>query len=117
MHPQAGHLRDLNMNWRSLTLCRLCLLSTLAAQLIATACTQVPELDATVPKHLRNAAYPELAPLDASLTTPVFPQDQARQTEETLAARRDRLQARANALNAPVVDPTARQRMQNGINQ
>jgi len=88
---------------------------TLAALLAVASCTQVPELDATIPDHLRNAPYPELVPLDGSLATVLPPQDQAAEIEQSLVARRDRLQGRAKALNAPVVDPVARQRMQDGI--
>lgn len=88
-----------------------------AALLSATACTQVPELDATVPDHLQNAAYPDLIPLDGSLETEQLPQDQAEQIEQSLAARRSRLQARARGLDGPVVDPAARKRMQGGISR
>lgn len=99
------------------------LTALLSALLSAASCTQVPELDTAVPDHLRHAAYPQLVTLDKSLTTPVWPRQKAEQIEQTLTARRERLQARARELNAPlvaplvdpVVDPAARQRMQNGV--
>ncbi|MFT7595615.1 MAG: hypothetical protein ACI8R4_002944 [Paracoccaceae bacterium] len=72
---------------------------------LLTGCAQVPELDATVPDHLRDAAYPALIPLDGSLAPNVLPADAASEIEDSLAARRDRLQARAKRLNTPIVDP------------
>jgi len=86
---------------------RLRVVLPLAALVVAVSCTNVPELDATVPAHLRDAAYPDLVPLDGSLATLRLPQDQAGEIEKSLAARRDRLQARARAMNTPVVDPDA----------
>jgi len=88
-----------------------------AALLFATACTQLPELDATVPAHLQNAPYPDLIPLDGSLAAEQLPRDQAEPIEQSLAARRSRLQARARELDGPVVDPAARKRMQGGVSR
>ena len=89
----------------------------LAALLSGVACTQVPELDANIPDHLRKTPYPELQPLDDALFDVPLPQEQSGEINETLSARRDRLQSRARALNATVVDPAARKRMQAGVNQ
>ncbi len=94
---------------------RLWPISGFAALLIATACTQVPELDATIPAHLRNAPYPALVPLDDALFAAPLPQVQSQEIERSLTARRDRLQSRAKGLNASVVDPEARKRMLNGV--
>ncbi len=81
----------------------------LGALLSAAACTQPPELDATIPDHLRDAAYPDLVPLDKAFATTRLPQDQAMEIERSLLARRDRLQARARALNIPLADANSRQ--------
>lgn len=107
------------MNRPCLPLCgpRLWPALFLVAGLSVTACTQVPELDATVPTHLRTAAYPKLVSLDGTLTTTRTPQDQAAQIEQSLAARRDRLQARSKGLDRRVVDPVSRKRMQSGVNR
>jgi hypothetical protein len=81
------------------------------------ACTQVPELDATIPDDLRNAPYPKLIRLDQSLFAVQPPQEQSAEIEKSLAARRDRLQSRARGLNSTVVDPAARKRMQDGVSR
>lgn len=92
-----------------------CLWSYLALITLTASCTNVPELDATIPGHLRDADYPELVSLDGSLTAKQTPQEQAEEIEQSLGARRNRLQARARKLNTPVVDPQSRTRMQNGV--
>ena len=84
---------------------------------LAVGCAQVPELDATVPKQLDNAAYPALVPLDGSLTTVILPATAASDIEASLVARRDRLQAKASQLNEPIVDPKAKARMKAGISR
>ncbi|PCH74412.1 MAG: hypothetical protein COC12_03705 [Rhodobacteraceae bacterium] len=89
----------------------------LAALLAGAACTQVPELDATIPDHLRNAPYPELQPLDDALFDVPLPQAQSAEIEKSLSARAARLQSRARALNATVIDPTTRERMETGVTQ
>lgn len=89
----------------------------LAALLTGAACVQAPELDANITDQLRKAPYPELQPLDDALFDVPLPQEQSAEIDETLTARRDRLQSRARALNANVVDPTARKRMQSGVTQ
>ena len=70
----------------------------LLALVLVSGCTQVPELDASVPKHLHTAAYPDLISLDGSLATQITPQDQSEQVARTLTERAKRLQARAEAL-------------------
>jgi len=91
--------------------------ATIALLALATGCAQVPELDATVPEHLDNAAYPTLIPLDGSLTTVILPADAASEIEDNLARRRDRLQAKAKRLNGPIVDPEAQARMKAGVSR
>lgn len=88
-----------------------------ALLLVGAACTRVPELDATIPANLRDAPFPELVPLDEFFATAQLPQDQASEIEQSLDARRDRLQARARLLKAPLVDPAERKRMQGGVNR
>ena len=91
------------------------LLAASALLLAGAACTQVPELDASIPDNLRNAPYPKLVQLDETLFAVPRPQAQSAEIEKSLAGRRDRLQSRARALNTPVVDPAARKRMQSGV--
>ncbi len=81
------------------------------------ACAQFPELDATVPQHLRDADYPALVPLDGSLTSNIAPRQAAQPIESYLTARRDRLQRRARALRATIIDSETRKRMQDGISR
>lgn len=88
-----------------------------ALMLSGAACTQVPELDATIPDNLRNAPYPKLVRLDESIFAVQLPQEQSAEIEKSLAARRDRLQSRAREFDSTVVDPAARKRMQNGVNR
>ena len=85
--------------------------------LVFTGCTQVPELEATIPTHLRNAPYPELIALDATFETAQHPREQASQIDRLLAARRASLQSRARRLNTDVLDPETRKRMRDGIEQ
>jgi hypothetical protein len=87
----------------------------LTALLAGVACTQLPELEATIPDHLRDAPYPELQPLDEALFAVPLPQEQSAEIEQSLSARARRLQARARDLNTTVVDPAARKRMQSGV--
>lgn len=76
---------------------------------------QIPELDATVPERLRNAAYPTLQPLDPALFAGPRPAEEAEEIEDDLTARAARLQQRAAALDRPVVDEATQARMRTGI--
>ena len=58
--------------------------------LAVAACTQFPELDATATPGVAETPYPDLLPLE-------------------------RLQARAERLRAPVIDPRTRDRMDRGV--
>lgn len=65
-------------------------------------CTNVPELDATIPDHLRNADYPKLVRLDGVFATAQNPREQADKIEQSLETRRRQLQSRARRLqNSP----------------
>lgn len=86
----------------------------LAGPMLA-ACTDIPELDATVPAHLKQADYPALVPLDGLLTPLPPPQEQADALRAELETRRDGLQQRARQMNAPVVDDATAARMRRGV--
>jgi len=73
----------------------------LIATLAIAGCTNVPELDATIPSHLRDAPYPKLVRLEHIVGTAQSPREQAEEIEETLEARRKRLQSRARRLTSP----------------
>ncbi len=82
-----------------------------------TGCTNIPELDATVPPSLQQADYPALVPIE-TLLTPLPPvKDNAEDVQSDLENRRDALQDRARRLNAQIVDDESRARMQAGVPQ
>ncbi len=83
----------------------IALVATLAA------CTNVPELDDRIGDDLQDAAYPVLVPLDTVLGPATAPAEQRQQIEDGLAARTAALRARAAALQAPVVAPSDRARL------
>lgn len=87
----------------------------LALGLFVSGCTQVPELNATVPKTLHNTHFPKLIQLDGSLATKTIPQQQSEEIGQAIADRSDRLQARAQALDTVIIDPATRKRMQDGV--
>ena len=76
-----------------------------------TACTQLPELENTVPPSVAAQKYPALLPFD-QLTVPNA-EDHSEDT--TVADRSDALRARAAQLQGGVVDAQTRGRMQTGI--
>lgn len=79
------------------------------------ACTQVPELDASLPKGLKNADYPDLVPIETLISAEVAPQERVETQRDDLQARRDLLKARAKQLNTAVVDQKTRDRMNAGV--
>lgn len=81
------------------------------------ACTQVPELEDHLTPQLRRADYPTLIPLDETLGPRPDPAAEATEIEEELAARVAALQNRARALQTPVVDADAREKLQQDITQ
>ena len=80
-----------------------------------TACTRIPEFDATVPDTIRDADYPELIRLDPYITIPAPPDEQSEELETELSARSRRLRSRADALNQPILDAGTRNRMKTGV--
>ncbi|MEY8842388.1 hypothetical protein AB9K41_25435 [Cribrihabitans sp. XS_ASV171] len=90
-------------------------MSRIAAFLALGACVQVPELDESVPPGLRDAPYPKLQPLDETLGPAVDPVSEAEELEERLSGRVQSLQSRARGLQAPVIEPSARERLREGI--
>jgi len=90
-------------------------LAVLAAATLITGCANVPELDEGMEDWVRDADYPQLQPLDGLQTGVPLPAQQAADLEQQMVARRNRLQARARALNAPIVDDASEARMQAGV--
>lgn len=78
-------------------------------------CTEVPELEATIPDHLEQADYPALVQLDDSLFDHPEPGEAAEDLQRGLEARSRRLQDRARRLQGTVVDDDARARMETGV--
>ncbi|QYX58143.1 hypothetical protein K1T73_07205 [Roseovarius sp. SCSIO 43702] len=89
------------------------LLPALALSLAA--CTQFPEVDASISDTARAADYPALVPLDtlkARMDAPSLDPASARD----LDTRAARLKARAAALQRrSVIDPATRERMRRGV--
>lgn len=63
-------------------------------------CIDVPDLGEKIAPDLRDAPFPKLIPLDASLTTPPTPREDGESVARQLDARRAALQARAKRLQA-----------------
>ena len=63
-----------------------------------TGCTNEPELDNRISPELRQADYPDLAPIDRLLPPLPAPQQQGTALEQDLTARSNRLKRRAEAL-------------------
>ncbi|MAY87558.1 MAG: hypothetical protein CML02_12665 [Pseudooceanicola sp.] len=63
-------------------------------------CIDVPDLGERIAPDLRDAPFPTLIPLDASLTTPATPKEDGAKLARQLDARRAALQARARRLQA-----------------
>lgn len=66
---------------------------------LLSACTQVPKLQEQITDDLKQAAYPDLVPLDQTLAPLPDPTTASSELERELAARRARLRARAQAVN------------------
>lgn len=73
-------------------------------------CSEFPELSQAVSARARNAAYPQILPLDQLLAS--LPATAPGRETGTLAARAAALRARARQMAGPVVDATTRTRMQ-----
>lgn len=61
-------------------------------------CVNEPELNTHVTPDLRDAAYPDLVPLDDLVAPLPIPQDARTDLEQDLQARSNRLERRAEAL-------------------
>lgn len=69
-----------------------------ACCLPVSACTQFPELDASVPDAAENAAYPELVPVESLLGPDRFDPAENDETADRIENRTRSLQARAERL-------------------
>ena len=81
--------------------------------LALSACTDFPEVDASLAQGDPVGDYPELLPFEALL-----PEQDARLTEsddDAIRARADALRNRADGLRGPVVEPDTRDRMDDGV--
>ena len=87
----------------------------LAVLLVLAGCSDQPDLDSTISDSVRAAPYPDLVPLEPLLATTGSPRDTSDQPEADLAARRNRLQQRAQQLSGAVVDSDTRARMRAGV--
>ena len=79
--------------------------------------TTIPELTERVPPQIKNAAYPELVPLEDVLGAPVNPQEEATELQKHLQARSERLASKARELQSPVLDEADRDRLGHEITQ
>lgn len=79
------------------------------------ACTQFPELDATVAPELENAAYPELLPLEPILAHASTDSIDPVQAQSDLQGRLAGLRARADRLRGGVLTGAEKQRLERGL--
>ncbi len=91
--------------------------TALVLGLALTACSQFPELDATVPADGKDVDYPQLVPLEPLLARAETDISDTDQTEATVSARVAALRARASRLRGTVIDAETRARMQRGITE
>ena len=78
------------------------------------ACVDVPDLGPTAPRGLDARPYPALIPLEGIAASAPTEQDAA-QIEASLTWRAQRLQARAAALRAPVLDGASAARLSDEV--
>lgn len=86
-----------------------------AVLLVLAGCADQPDLESTISDSVRAAPYPDLVPLEPLLATSGPRRDKIDNPETDLAARRDRLQQRAQRLSGTVVDTDTRTRMRTGV--
>ena len=86
-----------------------------SAALGLVSCTDVPELDATVPDYLEKADYPPLVSLDSDQFSTTPPEDEAEKLRNSLEGRRSALEKRSRDLKEPIIDPDTRARMKDGV--
>lgn len=82
---------------------------------VVTACAEFPQVDAVLTQGGPVAEYPTLVPFEQLLTSPA--PRLAETDDETLRTRGAALDARADALRRPVIDPQTRDRMNDGVAQ
>ena len=80
-----------------------------------TACTEFPELDATVSPEQANAPYPDLVPLAPLLAQANTSNGTAELANTNLDQRLSNLRARASRLRGPVISAAVRARMLRGV--
>jgi len=78
------------------------------------ACTDIPELNGTLPPELETAEFPKLVPVEPLLARANDMQI-TEATADGMAARVSRLRARAARLRHSVIDGDARARMHDGV--
>lgn len=81
-----------------------------------TACSQFPELDASVSEETRDAPYPELVPLEG-LQARISDTSITPEMRGGIEGRVARLRARAARLKRTVIDTDTRARMRAGVRQ
>lgn len=84
---------------------------------LAAACTQLPEVDERIPAHLKNADYPTLEPLHLLLPEEAPAAEASAELQDSLEARRARLQRRAARLRNMGVSDAERQRLNETVDQ
>lgn len=87
--------------------------SLFALPLIIAACNPIAELEDPVPRDLRKAPYPDLAPTDSFTPLPA-PKTSLETQRDGLAARAADLQSRAQGLGG-TIDEATRQRLEQGV--
>lgn len=94
-----------------------CLLALTLSALTLSSCIDVPDLDRAVPAWVDASPYPALTNVEGLQTGHALPAEESQALQEQLTARAARLKRRANALNQPVLDDSARSRMESGVSQ
>jgi len=82
---------------------------------LVTACAEFPDVDAALAADGPPSAYPDLLPFEDLLTAPEPRLADA--DADALIARASELRNRANDLRGPVIEPDARDRMDDGVAQ
>lgn len=82
---------------------------------LVTACAEFPDVDAALAADGPPSAYPDLLPFEQLLTAPEPRLADA--DADALIARASDLRNRANDLRGPVIEPDARDRMDDGVAQ
>lgn len=86
-----------------------------ALSLALGACAPFPEVTAPGAESARNQPYPQLVPITEVLDRAVLLPKDAPPVDLTLEARAGMLRARADALRAPILTASDRQRMREAV--